>query len=282
MEIGIGLPGHAPWTDGRQLVEFARRADARGFSALGVSDRLLWTSPEPLVALAAAAGATARIGLITSVLLAPLHTNHLLFAKAVLTLDQLAGPNRLRLGLAAGFRPDDFTASGVDYATRGKQFTALLNLLDDACNDRVDIGLRPATPGGPPMLFGGTSKAALRRIATRGTGWIAGTASVRDLEEFIPEINQEWVNEGRAGTPRVVASVMYALGPDAHGAVSRAISSYHEFGASLGAAIASSIAAVSIAGTGTEGFTRGFTTGAIVAIVAAVAALAITPGSRRG
>lgn len=91
-------------------MEWARRADARGFSTLGVSDRLLWPTPEPLITLATA-GATARIRLLTSVLLAPLHTNHLLFAKAVLTLDHLAGPHRLQLGLAAGFRQDDYTTS---------------------------------------------------------------------------------------------------------------------------------------------------------------------------
>ncbi|HEX6681704.1 MAG TPA: MFS transporter [Candidatus Limnocylindrales bacterium] len=58
------------------------------------------------------------------------------------------------------------------------------------------------------------------------------------------------------------------------------VSTFHEFGASLGAAVVSSIAAVSIVVGGTEGFTRGFTTGAIVAIVTAVAAFAITAGSR--
>ncbi|MEH1130845.1 MFS transporter [Micromonospora sp. CPCC 206061] len=63
------------------------------------------------------------------------------------------------------------------------------------------------------------------------------------------------------------------------GLASGIVSTFHEFGASLGAAVASSIAALSITGTGTEGFTRGFTTGAIVAIVTAVAALLITPGS---
>ncbi|MEV4382976.1 LLM class flavin-dependent oxidoreductase [Streptosporangium sp. NPDC049644] len=95
MDIGIGLPGHAWWTDGTTLVEWARRAEARGFSTLGVSDRLAWSTPGPLITLAAAAGATSRIRLLTSVLLASLRTNHALFAKAVTTLDQLAGPGRL-------------------------------------------------------------------------------------------------------------------------------------------------------------------------------------------
>jgi EmrB/QacA subfamily drug resistance transporter len=89
---------------------------------------------------------------------------------------------------------------------------------------------------------------------------------------------------GAAGTGSlfVVASAT-ALGQvAAHeaGLASGIVSTFHEFGASLGAAVASSIAALSIAGAGTEGFTRGFTTAAIVAVVAALAALVITPSPR--
>ncbi|RKR86457.1 EmrB/QacA subfamily drug resistance transporter [Micromonospora pisi] len=84
------------------------------------------------------------------------------------------------------------------------------------------------------------------------------------------------------GSLFVVASAT-ALGQvAAHeaGLASGIVSTFHEFGASLGAAVASSVAAVSLAGTGTDGFARGFTTGAVVAVVAAAAALAITPNSR--
>jgi hypothetical protein len=84
------------------------------------------------------------------------------------------------------------------------------------------------------------------------------------------------------GSLFVVASAT-ALGqvaPHEAGLASGIVSTFHEFGASLGAAAASSIAALSITGVGTAGFTRGFTTGAIVAIMAALVALAITPSSR--
>ncbi|SHN75593.1 LLM class flavin-dependent oxidoreductase [Cryptosporangium aurantiacum] len=229
MDIGIGLPTHAPWGDGRRFVEWARRAEAHGFGSVAVSDRLLWSTPEPLTVLAAVAGATDRIRLQTSVLLAPLRANPLLFAKSVLTLDHLAGPDRLRLGLATGFREDDFTASGVPYRTRGARFDDLLLQLDDAFNDRAGLGLPPATTGGPPLLFGGTSAAALRRTAARGAGWLAGTASVQDLDEFVPALRAAWAAAGRTGAPRVVASAMFALGPDAKAAVDRAIAPYYAF-----------------------------------------------------
>ncbi|MET7951955.1 hypothetical protein [Micromonospora sp. NPDC005324] len=87
-----------------------------------------------------------------------------------------------------------------------------------------------------------------------------------------------------AGTGTLfVVSAATALGQvAAHeaGLASGIVSTFHEFGASVGAAVVSSVAAVSIAGTGTGGFSRGFTTAAIVAVVTAVAALAITPNPR--
>ncbi|GAA3672216.1 LLM class flavin-dependent oxidoreductase [Nonomuraea antimicrobica] len=229
MDIGIGLPGHAPWSDGRALVEWARRAEKRGFSTLSVSDRLVWSTPEPLIMLAAAAGATSRIRLLTSVLLAPLRTDHALFAKAVSTLDRLAGPDRLRLGLAPGVREDDFVAGEADYGTRGKRFDLLLDRLAAISAPGDPVGPRPATPGGPPLLFGGGSAATLRRIATHGTGWIAGDATVQDVQDFVPRLRRAWAEAGRAGSPRLVASVMYALGTDAEQAVSDAIGPYYAF-----------------------------------------------------
>ena len=75
MDVGIGLPNAVPGTSGAQLVEWARRADGRGFSSLGTIDRVVYDNYEPLTALAAAAAVTERIGLCTSVLLGPLRDN---------------------------------------------------------------------------------------------------------------------------------------------------------------------------------------------------------------
>ncbi|PLW66097.1 MFS transporter [Streptomyces sp. SCUT-3] len=84
------------------------------------------------------------------------------------------------------------------------------------------------------------------------------------------------------GVVFVVASAT-ALGqiqPHEAGLASGIVSTFHEFGASLGAAVVSSMAAASIAGTDAAGFSRGFATGAVVAAVAAVLAFVITPNPR--
>ena len=72
MDVGIGLPSTIRGTTGAQIVEWARRAEARGFSSLGTIDRIVYANYEPLIALAAAAAVTERIKLATTILIAPL------------------------------------------------------------------------------------------------------------------------------------------------------------------------------------------------------------------
>ena len=75
MKVAIGLPNAVPDVSGSDLVEFARRTEARGFSSLGTIDRVVYGNYEPLVALAAAAAVTEKIELTNSVMLGPLPTN---------------------------------------------------------------------------------------------------------------------------------------------------------------------------------------------------------------
>jgi alkanesulfonate monooxygenase SsuD/methylene tetrahydromethanopterin reductase-like flavin-dependent oxidoreductase (luciferase family) len=101
MDVGIGLPNAVPGTSREQLIEWARRADGRGFSSLGTIDRIVYDNYEPLIALAGAAAVTERIGLCTSVLLGPLRENAAELAKQALSVHALSG-GRLTLGIGLG------------------------------------------------------------------------------------------------------------------------------------------------------------------------------------
>ncbi|RSS32531.1 LLM class flavin-dependent oxidoreductase [Streptomyces sp. WAC05858] len=229
VEIGIGLPGHVTGVEGHTLVAWARRAEERGFASLIASDRLAWTTPEPLITLAAVAGATGRIRLVTSVLIAPLHTNPALFAKAAATLDRIAGPGRLHLGVAPGAREDDYRASGLDFTARGRALDLLVERVAAIWRGEQEVGPAPVTPGGPAWWFGGTSQATLRRIASHGTGWIAGTGDIDEFTAFAARVRGQWAQAGRQGRPRTRATVMFALGDHAHTSLARAVSDYYAF-----------------------------------------------------
>ncbi|MFG2088835.1 MULTISPECIES: MFS transporter [unclassified Spirillospora] len=85
------------------------------------------------------------------------------------------------------------------------------------------------------------------------------------------------------GAMFVVASAT-ALGqvaPHEAGIASGIVSTFHEFGASIGAAVISSVAAVSLVGDTLSGFTDGFVVAAVAAAAGAVAAAVLTPGRGR-
>src|SRR3954470_7294498 len=109
MEVGIGLPATIPGVTGEQVLEWARRAEARGFSTLGTIDRLVYGNYEPLIALAAAAAVTERSALTTAIMIAPYRLNAALVAKQAATVHRLSG-GRLTLGAAVGGREDDYEA----------------------------------------------------------------------------------------------------------------------------------------------------------------------------
>src|SRR3954466_692052 len=100
MQVGVGLPTGLPGTGGELVIEWARRADEGPFSSLGVIDRLVYDSYDPLLSLAAAAAITHRVKLATTIVVGLMH-NTAVLAKLAASLDALSG-GRLVLGLAVG------------------------------------------------------------------------------------------------------------------------------------------------------------------------------------
>ncbi|MGH2867128.1 MAG: LLM class flavin-dependent oxidoreductase, partial [Solirubrobacteraceae bacterium] len=99
MDVGIGLPNVVREVDRAGIVDWAQRAEQAGFSSLGTIDRIVYPNYESLIALAAAAAVTERIGLTTSILIVPYRGNGALLAKQLATVDVIAG-GRLRAGVA--------------------------------------------------------------------------------------------------------------------------------------------------------------------------------------
>jgi len=192
MHVGLAIknfvgPTEAPDIDA--LYRYAARAEALGFESLWAWDHvILGVEPSfPILdavgTLTAIAARTSTIRLGTGVLVLPLR-NPTVAAKAIGTLDVIS-KGRLILGVAAGWYAREFDAVGVPFKQRGRLFERNLDILTrlwtqervtlqaDEFNLREAV-MRPKTVQRPrpPILIGGYVDAVLRRVATKGDGWL--------------------------------------------------------------------------------------------------------------
>jgi alkanesulfonate monooxygenase SsuD/methylene tetrahydromethanopterin reductase-like flavin-dependent oxidoreductase (luciferase family) len=219
MRIAIGLPSRVASASGDVMLEWIARAERGPFSSVVVTDRVVSQALEPLTVLALAAGATRRIRLMTSIVLAPTRETTL-FAREAATLDALSG-GRLTLGIGIGVRKNDYLATGFDFHRRGRRVEEQLPLLrrlwsgENLSSEVGAIGPRSSRPNGPELLIGGYVPAIARRIAKWGDGYMApGGGEPEALVAMWRNIEIAWKEEERAGKPRWVGASYYALGPN--------------------------------------------------------------------
>jgi alkanesulfonate monooxygenase SsuD/methylene tetrahydromethanopterin reductase-like flavin-dependent oxidoreductase (luciferase family) len=228
MDVGIGLPNAVRGVDRSGVVEWARRAEQAGFSSLGTIDRIAYPNYESLIALAAAAAVTERIGLMTDILIAPLRSNTALLAKQAATIDSLSG-GRLTLGLAVGGRPDDFELSGVDFDRRGHIFEHQLGEMTSIWRGETSVGPAPARGERPGLLVGGSSDVAFRRAARHADGWTMGGGPPEMFAEAREKLNAAWSAAGRQGKPRTVALFYFVIDENAEQVASQSLGDYYAF-----------------------------------------------------
>lgn len=232
MKIATGLPNAVPGTSGPRLVEWARRAEEAGFSSLGTIGRVVFDCHEELVALAAAAGATQRIGLCTTVMIGPVR-EPVLLAKQAATLDALSG-GRFTLGLGVGWRADDYAATGRDFHARGDTLEALIPRLraiwrgDEKPGGGI-VGPRPAGEGSPPVLVGGAVPAALRRAGQLGDLFLAPPVPPDDMRELHRVVTGAARDAGRPAPPLLGARYV-ALGEDVRERAMESMAAYYAAG----------------------------------------------------
>jgi probable F420-dependent oxidoreductase len=164
---------------------------------------------DPLFVIAAAAGVTTTLRFGTTVLIVP-ERPPLLTAKEVMTLDHLTD-GRFDFGVGLGWSAEEYRAMGVTWEKRGKRFDEYLDVIKLAWTEErvsyhgefIDIENAilkplPLTPGGPPILIGGNSQAAIRRAVRIGDGWYGVWRGFDDLEEKIAEIRRCLGDAGRS------------------------------------------------------------------------------------
>jgi alkanesulfonate monooxygenase SsuD/methylene tetrahydromethanopterin reductase-like flavin-dependent oxidoreductase (luciferase family) len=231
MRIGVGLPNTIPGTPGRRLVDWARQAEASGFSTLATIGRLVFPTYDELQALTAAAAVTERIGLFSNLTIGPVYDRALL-AKQAAGLDQISG-GRFVLGLATGWREEDYVVAGKPYAARGKRLDADVEYMQRAWRGELVEGatkkLTPTPTNGHsvPLAFGGNASAAYERAARFGLGWTAGGASPADVTGMFESARAAWTAAGREGAPRLWALTYFVLGDGGRDTATAYLSDYY-------------------------------------------------------
>jgi alkanesulfonate monooxygenase SsuD/methylene tetrahydromethanopterin reductase-like flavin-dependent oxidoreductase (luciferase family) len=226
------------------LVDWAQRAEAAGFSGLVTIDRIAYPGYDSITSLAAAAGATERISLMTNILLAPVYT-HVLLAKTAASIDRISG-GRFSLGLAAGGRPDDYEVTGRNFRRRGRDFDNSLDVMHRVWRGESQTpNSAPASPTPTrdqrvPILFGGNNEKTVERVITWGAGWTAGGAPAAQARPFAEGIRNAWSAAGRSGEPRLAALAYFSLGDDAEEASRRYLLDYYRFTRDFASRIAES------------------------------------------
>lgn len=216
MDIGIGIPNTVPGTRGEQLLDWAGRAEAAGFSSLATIGAVSYPGYEELTVFAAAGAVTERIRFLPNVLIAPARSTAEL-AKQAASVDQLTG-GRLTLGLGIGWRETDYQLTGRDFHTRAQAFDQQLRDLARAwAGEPLADGTRPVGPPpvqqpGIPLMIGGTAEASFRRAAEFGTGWTSGGLPPDAVAGMIQQAQSAWSEAGREGKPRIVALAYFSLG----------------------------------------------------------------------
>ncbi|HEX3592371.1 MAG TPA: LLM class flavin-dependent oxidoreductase [Pseudonocardiaceae bacterium] len=215
MKIGIGIPNQVRDVRASVIPAWAAQAEAAGFDTLSTVGRIAYPGVDDTVALAAAAGATSTIGLLSGVLLATVWPPTLL-ARTLAGIDGVSG-GRLSVGIGiGGNRPDDFVVDGLPPAGLGKRLDHDLEVYRGVWRgEPVGGGANAGVPSGArevPLLFGGNAPASFRRMATWGEGYIAGSVPARLVQPSFDAARGAWRDAGRAGAPRLVALAYFAIG----------------------------------------------------------------------
>ncbi len=222
VEFGIGL--RRPDT----VAADAAQAEESGYDFVSTGEHVFFHGPvnNGLILLAAAAGATRNIRLMSAITLVPLYPPALL-AKQVATLDILSG-GRFHLGVGVGGEyAKEFEACGVPVKERGARTDEALDIMkrlwteeDVSLEGRfttlsgVSLSPKPVQKPHPPIWISGRSEAAMRRCARHGTGWLPYMYTPEKLASSLETIERFTQEAGRTEPVRPGLFIFFAVHED--------------------------------------------------------------------
>ncbi len=240
MKFGIVPINLHHFTAPEMLIPFVQRAETLGYESVWTAEHVIipktYTSVypynpsgkvpfaadaailDPLVALTFIAAATTRLRLGTGVNILP-QMNPLYLAKWASSLDHLSR-GRLMLGVGVGWLKEEFAAIGVPFAHRGRRADDYLQALKAVwTGEEVNyqgefvrwqgfmMRPRPVQPGGVPLIIGGVSPAAIRRVVRYGDGWYVIGKDLDEYRAHMRALADECARQGR--NPRELEITAY-------------------------------------------------------------------------
>jgi probable F420-dependent oxidoreductase len=240
--FGLDVGIYGPTAKAETILQLAQFAEETGFASIWLADHVAFpvsfqakypysaqgsfptrlSDPlmEPVASMAVLVGATRRVRIGTAALIMP-YRNPVLLARMLVTLDQFSG-GRIILGAGVGWLEEEFQVLGAyDFRKRGRVTDEYLEIFKAICAGG-EVGYRGETyafapvfssPGSlqrphPPILIGGLSDAALRRVVRHGNGWLAVTASPQKSAERIGMLKRL---ADQAGRPFADLSLVYKV-----------------------------------------------------------------------
>jgi probable F420-dependent oxidoreductase len=224
----------------------ARVADECGWDGVMVSDHVVhpekiespypytrdgaprWESPapwpDPWVAIGAMAAVTERLRFYTGIYVLPLR-NPFLVAKAIGTAAVMSN-DRVVLGVGVGWMREEFDLLEQGFSQRGRRMDEMIQVIRTLWGggmvehhgefydfDRLQMSPAPGKP--IPLLVGGLSEPALRRVGRLGDGWISDLHTLEELRQIVARIRAYRIEYGRADEPlQIVAACSDAFDVD--------------------------------------------------------------------
>jgi probable F420-dependent oxidoreductase len=130
-------------------------------------------------------------------------------ARAATTVDILSG-GRLALGIGASWLREEWEAVGLDFDRRGARVDETIDVVRRLWTDDViehhgtyfdfpplAFEPKPVQSGGPALHIGGDGRAALRRVAAVGTGWLPMNHTLAQLGPSLAQLAELAATNGR-------------------------------------------------------------------------------------
>ncbi len=230
-QFGLDVGIYGPLAQPEAVLKLGKFAETAGFSSIWLADHVVFPTKfnsqypysssgdfpaptsdpllEPIAAMGVLVGATNRLRIGTAVLIIP-YRNPVLLSRMLITLDQFSG-GRIILGAGVGWLKEEFEAlNSPDFKSRGRVTDEYLEIFKamsaggevEYDGETYHFDSVHSVPGSiqkphPPILIGGLSNPALRRVVRHGNGWLAVALGPERIAEGLNKLKRFSEEYGR-------------------------------------------------------------------------------------